>query len=81
MQEKAREQGAAYIPMPKGRGFTPHFDNYIARRYIMQSYFTACFLHTRCRTSASILLWLLQPADVCFLFLWMIAETGFDLHP
>ena len=31
MQEKAGEQGAAYIPMPKGRGFTPHFDkiNYI----------------------------------------------------
>lgn len=27
MQEKAGEQGAAYIPMPKGRGFTPHFDN------------------------------------------------------
>ena len=26
MQEKAGEQGAAYIPMPKGRGFTPHFD-------------------------------------------------------
>ena len=24
MQEKAGEQGAAYIPMPKGRGFTPH---------------------------------------------------------
>lgn len=28
MQEKAGEQGAAYIPMPKGRGFTPHFDNF-----------------------------------------------------
>ena len=27
MQEVAREQDAAYIPMPKGRGFTPHFDN------------------------------------------------------
>ena len=27
MQEVAGEQGAAYIPMPKGRGFTPHFDN------------------------------------------------------
>lgn len=27
MQEKAGEQGAAYIPMPKGRGFTPHVDN------------------------------------------------------
>ena len=26
MQEKAGDQGAAYIPMPKGRGFTPHFD-------------------------------------------------------
>ena len=26
MREKAGEQGAAYIPMPKGRGFTPHFD-------------------------------------------------------
>ena len=26
MQEVAGEQGAAYIPMPKGRGFTPHFD-------------------------------------------------------
>ena len=26
MQEKTGEQGAAYIPMPKGRGFTPHFD-------------------------------------------------------
>lgn len=26
MQEKAGEQGAAYIPMPKGRGFTPHVD-------------------------------------------------------
>ena len=25
MQEKVGEQGAAYIPMPKGRGFTPHF--------------------------------------------------------
>ena len=25
MQEMAGEQGAAYIPMPKGRGFTPHF--------------------------------------------------------
>lgn len=25
MQEVAGEQGAAYIPMPKGRGFTPHF--------------------------------------------------------
>ena len=31
MQEKAGEQGAAYIPMPKGRGFTPHFDNSILR--------------------------------------------------
>ena len=29
MQEKAGEQGAAYIPMPKGRGFTPHFDKII----------------------------------------------------
>lgn len=27
MQEVAEEQDAAYIPMPKGRGFTPHFDN------------------------------------------------------
>ena len=27
MQEKVGEQGAAYIPMPKGRGFTPHFGN------------------------------------------------------
>lgn len=27
MQEKAGEQGAAYIPMPKDKGFTPHFDN------------------------------------------------------
>ena len=26
MQEVAEEQDAAYIPMPKGRGFTPHFD-------------------------------------------------------
>ena len=29
MQEMAGEQGAAYIPMPKGRGFTPHFGNEI----------------------------------------------------
>lgn len=27
MQEMAGEQGAAYIPMPKGRGFAPRFDN------------------------------------------------------
>ena len=31
MQEVAGEQGAAYIPMPKGRGFTPHFDNFRIR--------------------------------------------------
>lgn len=27
MQEMAGEQGAAYIPTPKGGGFTPNFDN------------------------------------------------------
>lgn len=26
MQEKAGEQGTAYIPMPKNRDFTQHFD-------------------------------------------------------
>ena len=31
MQEKAGEQGAAYIPMPKGSGFTPHFDKAVVR--------------------------------------------------
>ena len=30
MQEVAEEQDAAYIPMPKGRGFTPHFDKALA---------------------------------------------------
>ena len=33
MQEKAGEQGAAYIPMPKGRGFTPHFDKLRIAKY------------------------------------------------
>lgn len=26
-------QNAAYIPMPKGRGFTPHFDKTCRRRW------------------------------------------------
>ena len=34
MQEKAGEQGAAYIPMPKGRGFTPHFDNWFCLSFL-----------------------------------------------
>ena len=36
MQEKAGEQGAAYIPMPKGRGFTPHFDKITPTVTILQ---------------------------------------------
>ena len=32
MQEVAEEQDAAYIPMPKGRGFTPHFDKTFKNR-------------------------------------------------
>lgn len=32
MQEVAEEQDAAYIPMPKDRGFTPHFDKTIKNR-------------------------------------------------
>ena len=35
MQEVAGEQGAAYIPMPKGRGFTPHFDKKKAELYVI----------------------------------------------
>ena len=41
MQEVAGEQGTAYIPMLKGRGFTLHFDKQspvcISRRGIFQS--------------------------------------------
>ena len=32
MQEMAGEQGAAYIPMPKGRSFTPHSDKTPAQK-------------------------------------------------
>lgn len=40
MQEKAGEQGAAYIPMPKGRGFTPHFDKKIPVAKLHESCYT-----------------------------------------
>ena len=30
MQEMVGEQGAAYIPTPKGGGFTPHFDKFVS---------------------------------------------------
>ena len=44
MQEVAGEQGAAYIPMPKGRGFTPHFDNYLLD---LISAFSSAVIHPR----------------------------------